>query len=333
MKIGIFTSFQGKHVTDSAVAACENLGIDYEVVDILSAEWLENVQKSDCDGFFCPSNCISQDKKMIQDERYYFVSQIMKRAIYPDYLGLYIHENKRNMAAFLSINNFPHIKTKVFTNRNEALNYLDNCSYPVVVKANVGSGASKIRIVGKTKAKRMCRRCFVYKDDNRFLFLNLGLLYKNKIKGIPFVDLHNIQKDYFLVQEYKPIKHEWRILKIGNSYFGHQKLLKGQFASGSGKVGWIAPPKELLLLAKEVCDRGNFLCMDIDIFETEGGEYYINELQASFGSYLDYQMEINGKPGRYKYVNGDFIFEEGKFNEFNSNKLKIEHFIQLLDNQ
>ena len=331
MKIGIFTTFQGNHLTDIAVAACKDLGVDCEVVDILSSDWIENVRKAaDCDGFFCPSNCISSDKKNIQDERYYFVSQVMKRPIYPDYFGLYIHENKRNMAAFLELNNYPHVKTKVFTDRKDALAYLDTCSYPVVVKANVGAGASKVRIAGKSKAKRMCRKCFAHNDDNRFLFLNLGLLYSNKVKGLPFVDLHNIQKDYFLVQEYTPIKHEWRILKIGDSYFGHQKLLKGQFASGSGKVGWVAPPKELLLLVKDICDKGGFLCMDVDIFESLDGKYYVNELQASFGSFLDYQMKIDGKPGRYRYVDGEFVFEEGEFNVFNSNRLKIEHFVQLL---
>ena len=76
MKIGIFTSFQGDHLVENAIKACENLGVEYEVVDILSADWIKNVQNSNCDGFFCPSNCLSQEKKTIQDERYYFVSQI-----------------------------------------------------------------------------------------------------------------------------------------------------------------------------------------------------------------------------------------------------------------
>lgn len=330
MKIGIFTTFQGKHLTESVVAACKDLGVECEVVDILSPDWVENVQKSDCDGFFCLSNCVSQEKKSIQDERYYFVSQVMKHPIYPDYFGLYIHENKRNMAAFLELYDFPHVKTNIFTNRKEALAYLDSCTYPVVIKANVGAGASKVRVVGKAKAKRMCKRCFAWNDNDRFLFLNRGLIYSKQVKGLPFVDLHNVQKDYFLVQEYKSIKYEWRILKIGDSYFGHQKLLKGIFASGSGKVGWVAPSKELLLLVKEVCDKGGFLCMDVDIFETCEGEFFINELQASFGSYLDSQMYVDGKPGRFLYENGDFVFEEGIFNTFGSNKLKIMHFMEIL---
>ena len=70
--------------------------------------------------------------------------------------------------------------------------------------------------------------------------------------------------------------------------------------------------------------------MDVDIFETKNHEYFINELQASFGSYADSQMYIDGKPGRYRYVDGNFVFEEGLFNTFGSNRLKLEHFVEIL---
>lgn len=332
MKIGIFTSFQGEIYVENAVKSCQELGVDYEVIDILSPDWIKNVNNSDCDGFFCPSNCVSQEKKTIQDERYYFVSQIMKRPIYPDFLGLYIHENKRNMAAWLELNGYTHAMTKVFTDKKSAVEYLSSCSYPIVVKANVGSGASKVRIVKKrSKAIRMAKKCFPkYLFGKNLSIFSPGLYYHGKKLHLP--DLHNPQKDYFLIQEFIPdILHEWRILKIGNNYFGHQKLLKGDFASGSGMVGWVAPPRHLLDMVRELCEKGGFQCMDVDIFETKEGKFIINELQASFGSYLDYQMSIDGKPGRYKYIDGEYVFEEGKFNVFGSTKLKIEHFMEILN--
>lgn len=328
MKIGIFTSFQSDKFVKQAIESCKSLNVDYEVVDIISENWLENVRKSDCDGFFCPSNCVSQELKTIQDERYYFVSQIMKRPIYPDFLGLYIHENKRNMAAWLELNDYPYAKTRVFTDRENALEFLSTCEYPIVTKANVGAAASKVRIVkNKRQAIRMAKKCLPKKSI--FKFLSLGLYYKTKIKFFNIPDLHNPQKDYFIVQDYiKDILWEWRILKIGDSYFGHQKLLNGEFASGSGKVGWVAPPQHLLEMTRELCQKGGFRCMDVDVFETKDGKFVINELQASFGSYLDYQMCIDGVPGRYKDVDGEFVFEEGKFNVFGSTKLKIEDLIQ-----
>lgn len=332
MKIGIFTSFQGDAIVKNAIKSCQSLGVDYEVVDITSSDWIKNVQQSDADGFFCPSNCLSQEMKTIQDERYFFVSQVMHRPIYPDFTGLYIHESKRNMAAWLEVNGYPHAKTRVFTNRKDALDYLENCQYPIVTKSNVGAGASKVVIVkSKAKAKRMAKKCLT---ESKLAFLKVGFAYRMRFhhSWIPRIkDLRNRQKDYFIEQDFvKDVLHEWRILKIGESYFGHQKLLKGPFASGSGMVGWVAPPKELLNMVHEICEKGGFTCMDVDVFETKEGKYSINELQASFGSYLDYQMCIDGHHGRYVYKNGNFVFEEGDFNVYGSTRLKIEHFVQLL---
>lgn len=332
MKIGIFTTPM-PHIVEQAVASCNSLGVDYKVVDVFSANWIDNVKAADdCDGFFCPSNCISQELKTIQDERYYFVSQVMHRPIYPDFTGLYIHESKRNMAAWLEINDYPHAKTRVFTDRKEALDYLDNCQYPIVTKANVGAGASKVVVVkSMAKAKRMAKKCL---NDGKLRFLKTGLTYRRKSLAwyMPTLwDLRYRQKDYFIVQDFvKDVQHEWRILKVGDSYFGHQKLLKDGFASGSGMVGWVDPPRELLEMVHEICEKGGFPCMDIDIFETKDGKYSINEMQAFFGSYLDYQMSIDGHHGRYVYKDGDFVFEEGDFNVFGSTKLKIEDFVKTI---
>lgn len=333
MKIGIFTTPMGPTVVEQAIKSCKELGVNYKVVDIFSADWIENVKSADdCDGFFCPSNCISQELKTIQDERYYFVSQIMKRPIYPDFTGLYIHESKRNMAAWLEIHGYPHAKTRVFTERNEALDYLENCQYPLVTKSNVGAGASKVVVVrNEAQAKRMAKKCL---SNSRFKFLLTGLAYKMKFHRWyipPLPDRRNRQKDYFIVQDYvKDVLHEWRILKIGDSYFGHQKLMKDGFASGSGMVGWVDPPRYLFDMVRELCEKGNFHCMDVDIFETKDRNFFINELQAFFGSYLDYQMSVNGRHGRYVWNGKEYLFEEGDFNIYGSTKLKLDDFVMKL---
>ena len=46
------------------------------------------------------------------------------------------------------------------------------------------------------------------------------------------------------------------MIRIGNSYLGHQKLLgENGFASGSELVGWQEPPEELLLLLHSVTEN------------------------------------------------------------------------------
>lgn len=122
------------------------------------------------------------------------------------------------------------------------------------------------------------------------------------------------------------------MIRLGDSYFGHQKLRKGDFHSGSDLVGWYDPPRELLDFAHRVTREGRFTSMCIDVFETEDGRYLVNELQSMFGSYLPYQMHVNDKPGRYMYEKstGTWIFQEGIFNANGSCKLRVEMLLQLL---
>ena len=110
-------------------------------------------------------------------------------------------------------------------------------------------------------------------------------------------------------------------------------MLKGQMASGSDRIGWVEPPEEVLLLAKNVCDKGNFDSMAVDIFETINGEFLVNELQAVFGSYIPYQMKINRTPGRFVFQDNTFNFEEGEFHRHGSNLLRVEHFLQKLQGE
>lgn len=83
-------------------------------------------------------------------------------------------------------------------------------------------------------------------------------------------------------------------------------------------------------MAKDICDRGGFHSMAVDVFETTDGRYLVNELQSLFGSYDDSQMYIDGRPGRYRLVDGEFVFEAGYWNRFGSYLLRLEHLLELL---
>ena len=73
--------------------------------------------------------------------------------------------------------------------------------------------------------------------------------------------------------------------------------------------------------------------MALDVFETVDNQFCINEIQSIFGSYDDSQMYINGRPGRYVYMDGNFIFEEGRFNRHGSYLLRVQHFLEILSKE
>lgn len=329
MKLGILTDVYEHYKLYEK--SCIELNIEYVIIDALSSSWLENLQKNlDCDGYLVRPPHEFQEHNDVFMERLYFLNKELGKPIYPSYEELRLYENKRNMVSWLQIHKFPHPNTKVFIEKSEALEYIENCKYPIVIKSNIGSSATGVKIVkSKSEAKKIINNVF-----GRFhpLFA-IGQPQKRKKFGINIPVFGNVQKHTILIQEYHKIKWEWRIIKIDNSYFGHQKLLKDEFASGSGLVGWVEPPKELLDMVRNICDKGNFNSMAVDIFETEDGKYLVNELQSIFGSYNDSQMYIDGVPGRFKYIDGKFIFEKGVFNRFGSYLLRVEHFIKLLTNE
>lgn len=228
MKLGILKSWEKLH--KSYIDACEELNIEYEIIDMLSSDWINIIKNSNCDGFLCRPPCDIQERKTIYDEKLYFLTKFMKKKIYPSYDELFIYENKRNMSYFLEIENLPHPKTDVFSRKEDALDYISNCTFPKVFKTNIGAGSSGVIIVkSKKEAKKLILKIF-----GRFhKYFTFGKMHKIDFKNFNFPNIGGVQKHYLISQEFHNIKYEWRIIKIGNSYSGHQKLLNGEFASGS----------------------------------------------------------------------------------------------------
>ena len=71
-----------------------------------------------------------------------------------------------------------------------------------------------------------------------------------------------------------------------------------------------------------------FNSVAIDLFEAHG-KYLINEIQTIFGHVQDHILEVEGKPGRYLYQEGRWVFEEGMFNSNESYDLRLEVALKL----
>ena len=327
MKLGILNEFTNEH--KYYIKACEDLGVEYEVIDFISSNWIENIEKSNCDGFLVRPSYKSEVMKKMYDEKLYILNNVLNKPIYPSYKEIFIYENKKNMAYFLEASKIPHAKTWVFYNKEEAEKFLDNYDkFPLIFKTNIGSAAVGVKFINsKSQAKSLVNKLFT-----KMKFVNFGYTKWSKSRyGVSYPIMDDKQYNFIIFQEAIDVKVEWRMIKIGESYFGHQKLSNGKFHSGSGLVGWVKPPVELLNMVKDICDKGNFSSMDVDIFEDNNGNYYVNELQTVFGSYDNSQMYIDGKPGRFKFVDGEWIFEEGYFNQNGSYNLRVEDFINKLN--
>lgn len=325
MKLGILKAFSDQH--KYYIRACEDLNVEYEIIDIINHNWLELIRKSTCDGFVCRPPSKFQERKSMFDERLYIIDKFLKIPIYPSYDELFIYENKKMMDYWLAINNIKHAKTYVFYDKHDYQEFVQNAQFPLVFKTNIGSTAKGVEIIkNKATALRIGKKIFGSHNSK----LVKGYTPQKTGKVFKFQAVGGAQKHFVILQEFIDVVWEWRMVKIGESYFGHKKLLKNDFASGSKLKGWDRPSDELLYLTKDICEKGKFLSMDIDIFETPAGEFYVNELQAIFGQSTEHLMKIDESPGRFVFANNKFNFEEGEFNQNQSFNLRVKHFMNIL---
>lgn len=313
IKVGIIYGSRQYH--KYWIAACKELKVSYQIIYLERADWMEQLETSNCDVFAVWPDIKTQEIKLMFDERLRIMEEEMHLNLYPSLKETWLYENKRVQHYWLKYHGFPIPDTKIFYDENEAVTYLQNAEYPLVMKSNHGASASGVYIIkSASEALKKAKR-----------FLRKGYAPKSNAAG-------KLQKGSIYIQEYIANSKEWRMVRIGDSYFGHGKDMSGQFHSGSGKANWDMPPKAAFDLLIDITEKGNFTSMDVDIFEAPDGKLYINELQTVFGnSIAKEQLKIDGVPGRFLLdVNKELKFEAGSFCENHLCNLRLEYIIGCL---
>ncbi|MDA3872674.1 MAG: hypothetical protein PF795_01775 [Kiritimatiellae bacterium] len=264
------------------ISACRELGLSFRVIDLGREDWIDAVRDSGCAVFMAwPDATQSLWAKLFKD-RCRVMEEQMGLTVYPSSRDMWMYEEKVRTRDWLMANGFPHPRTWIFTRKTEALDFVKSCDLPIVFKTGFGAAAAGVAIVkSRSQLRRIVRRAFA----------------SGHVPGGH--DRRDREWGRILLQEYLPDVREWRMVRIGDSYFGHPKGKLGEFHSGSGKAEWDLPSEKLLNLLYEVTERGGFRSMDVDIFETPEGELYINELQTVFGASVSIdQMKKDGVAGR-----------------------------------
>lgn len=323
--------------------ACEeNMSfIDYRVINLVSNNWQEEIGKQPLDILLARPGRITAPLKQLYDERVYILYNILGYKIFPSPAEIFIYENKRFLSYWLKANNIPHPLTYIFYDFKEAVNFITNIKFPIVAKTNIGASGSGVHILKNIKdAQRYLKSTFTGRGSPQRIgpnllkrgFLERGfhyLIYPSDISkklSIYQRRAFNLQKGFVIFQEFVRHDFEWRVVRIGDSFFAHKKLKKGEKASGTLLKKYDNPPFTLLEFVKTITDNHRFYSQAVDIFESERG-YLVNEMQCIFGQSDQYQMLVNGKPGRYIYVDHGWEFEYGDFNKNESYNLRIEFLL------
>jgi len=314
--LGILKEFCDFHLP--YVAACRDLGVSYKVVDISGPDWLAQVEQSGCDAFLARPSGLTSVWKRLYDERLRVIALDLGKVVFPDYEGLWLYESKKRMHYWLQAHGVPHPQTWVFHDLKQTLGFVEQAALPIVYKSDFGSGASGVRVLRDRRAlRRHVKRCFS--------------------KGFRAYTRCVSDREWgsVLLQEYLPDAQEWRMIRLGDSYFGYEKLKRGDFHSGSHAWHYERPSAELLDFARYVTNTGCFTSMAVDVLVACDGRLLVNELQALFGvdDPSEPQRVVDGKPGRmiWDETADSWRFEEGSFCDNSCCNLRVEALLHQLD--
>lgn len=325
------------------IRACEEFSgkVAYRVVDLTAHDWLEAVQSEPFDLLLAKPGGLTALFKQLYDERIYILSGVYGYTVFPSPEEIFIYENKKLLSYWLKAKGIPHPSTTVFYNRDEALDHVSGCQYPLVAKTSIGASGSGVRILRSAgEAVKYIDDTFRGKGapqrsgpntDKGGLFIR-GLHYLKNPADIPGkLNIYQIraasaQKGFVIFQEYVEHDYEWRVVRIGDSYFAHKKLKAGDKASGALLKNYDNPPVRLFDFAMEITESNRFYSQAIDLFETDRG-FLVNEMQCIFGQSDNYQMMVDNKPGRYIRRDGSWLFQEGDFARNECYNLRLQFLI------
>ena len=348
LKLGILANeLSGEE--ESWVTACKKFSdqFSFEVIDLTAYNWLQLIKGRSFDFLLAKPPGLTAPFKQLYDERIAIIDRVLNIPVYPSPEEIYIYENKRYFYSWLAANALPHPKTFVFYNTDEASNFIKNTGLPLVAKANIGASGSGVRILKSVQeAESYISLAFTKGAPVRwgpnlskggwikrgFHYLKHPADIKKKTRSYSAVRSDK-QKGFVLFQEYIPHDYEWRIVVIGDSYFAHKKMKIKDKASGSLLKSYDNPPLKLFDFAKKIMERFGFLSQAIDVFESPEGDLVINEMQCMFGQSDPYQMLVDGKPGRYRFIGEKWRFEAGDFNTNKNYDLRLAHVLDLLKHE
>jgi hypothetical protein len=296
IKLGIFWNRAQFHL--AYVRACQELDLSFQVIDLYADNWCRLVEQAKCNAFLAWPDATQRPMASLFKDRCDLVERELGIPVFPNFLERWLYEDKVRQRDWLISTNLPHPRTWVFTNKTEALQFASTAALPIVLKTGFGSAATGVRILRKRKA-------LIAAIKSAF---GAGLVAGGH-------DFRDREWGRVFLQEFLPIQREWRMVRIGESYFGHPKGRVGDFHSGSGLAEWDVPGPELLDFLHHVTETGKFRSMDVDIFELRNGKLLINELQTVFGASVSVdQLRNNGERGRMvRSSSGQWHFEAGDF--------------------
>lgn len=291
MKIAIHKSNWG--FSPDWIKYCQQNGIPYKIVNCYDTDIVD--QLSDCDLLMWHHHH-SDAKDVLFAKGLLFALEQAGKKVFPEFNSNWHFDDKVGQKYLLEAIDAPMAKTWVFYEKNEALKWIEQTTFPKVFKLRGGAGSTNVKLIKTHKqANRFVNKAFGigfpaydrWNDlkEQHLRFTQKKLTFINLLKSIRrvfvstrFAKTVGKQKGYVYFQEFIPNNDsDTRVITIGERAFAIKRMTRpNDFrASGGGVIQY----------EKELIDER---CVEI-AFETT------KKMKASVVAY-DFVFDTNQNP-------------------------------------
>ena len=252
MKIAIHKSTWG--FSSDWIEYCVRHNIEYKIVNCYSSDIIKQID--DCDVLLWHHHHMLAKDTLFAKQLLFSVNQAGK-VVFPDFYTNWHFDDKVGQKYLLEAIKAPFAPTWVFYDKNEALEWLQRATFPMVFKLRGGSGSSNVRLVKThSHAKKLVKKAFgrgfspynkvgdIKEQIRKFTWeKDRVVCFLKSLRRLVFSTLFartiGYHKGYILFQKYyEKNKFDIRVIVIGERAFAIKRLVrKNDFrASGSGSI-------------------------------------------------------------------------------------------------
>lgn len=312
--------------SDRWIKYCEKEKIEYKVVNAFDSNIIEQLKGYD---IFMWHHHHAQYKDVLTAKRILFALEHAGIKVFPDFRTGWHFDDKVAQKYLLEAIKAPLVPSYVFYDKQQALDWAKQTTYPKVFKLKGGAGASNVKLVRNySQAKVLINRAFgrgfaqfdrlgYFKE--RFNKFKSGKdTFIGVLKGFArifitpkFSKQQPPEKGYIYFQDFIPKNNcDIRVIIIGNKAFAIKRMVReNDFrASGSGNISYdpVQIRKIFIELAFKVNSKIGSSSIAFDFIVDEDGNPLIVEISYGYAT-----KAYDRCPG---YWDSDLKWHEGKFN-------------------
>lgn len=322
MKIAIH--HRNNSFSECWIQYCQENNIDYKIVDAFHSDIIDHLKE--CDAFMWHHHH-ADFKDVIVAKKILFALEHAGIKVFPDFKTGWHFDDKVAQKYLLEAIDAPLVPSYVFYDKQQALGWAKETTYPKVFKLKGGAGASNVKLVKNfSQATDLINQAFGrgFSQFDRFgYFKERFNKFKNGkddfvgvLKGfarifiIPeFAKKQPVEKGYIYFQEFIPDNNfDTRVVVINGEFAAAEKrfVRKGDFrASGSGDFSYNDINIDLIKAGFDFAKKLDLQSVAFDFIIDEKNNPLIVEISYGFGT-----QGISNVPG---YWDANLNWYEGKF--------------------